>query len=184
MVSSPFPRVHIHYLRPPNHVTVYRQHLIHDDGRVKVTFARDLRLPKPVRVGGEVVLESGSDVIWFTYPGRWHDVGRFHRADGQFTGIYANVLTPCVFQPGHDWETTDLFLDLWLPAAGGPIQILDEDELQTAEEAGALSRRLAEQARGEVTRLLGLWEEGAWPPPDVHTWTRDQVLSRWRAAYP
>jgi predicted RNA-binding protein associated with RNAse of E/G family len=178
---APFPRVHIHYRRPPNHLTIYRQDLVHDDGRVKVTFARNISLPKAVQVDGEVVLEPGSDVIWFTYPGLWHDVGRFHGADGRFTGIYANILTPCVFQPGHDWETTDLFLDLWLPAEGGPPQVLDAEELQIAEEAGVLSRRLAEQARDEVTRLLRLWEQGAWPAPEVHTWTRDRILAEYRA---
>jgi predicted RNA-binding protein associated with RNAse of E/G family len=172
--------VHIHYRRPPDRITLYRQDMIHEDGHVKVTLARNLVLSGPVLVDGEVVLESGSDVLWFTYPGAWHDIGRFHLADGRFTGIYANVLTPCIFQPGHDWETTDLFLDLWIPIRGGPPQILDEEELRLAEEAGAISPHLARQARAEVARLLRQWEVGAWPPPEVHAWTRERAL----AAYP
>ena len=61
----------------------------------------------------EVALERGSDAVWFTFPGLWHDIGRFHRSDGTFTGIYANILTPPLIQPDGVWHTTDLFLDLW-----------------------------------------------------------------------
>jgi predicted RNA-binding protein associated with RNAse of E/G family len=172
-----FPRVHIHYRRPPDRITIYRQDLIHEDAHVKVTLARNLALPVPVQVDGEPILEGGSDVLWFTYPGAWHDVGRFHRADGRLTGLYANVLTPCVFQPGHDWETTDLFLDVWLPADGGRPQILDEDELKAAEASGVIPEAWAKRARAEVRRLVAAWDARQWPAPEVYAWTRERALA-------
>ena len=49
---------------------------------------------RPTVVNGRAVLEPGAPVVWFTFPGRHHDIGRFHTADGTFTGCYANILTP------------------------------------------------------------------------------------------
>jgi len=182
------PEIRIHYLRPPDHHTVYRQHLVHEDGRVKVTLARNLPFEPPLRIREEVALEQGSDAVWFTFPGAWHDIGRFHRADGTFTGIYANIITPCVFQPGGDWETTDLFLDLWIPARSlaspdtgsaqdpGPF-LLDAEELDEAESSGHLPPRLVQAARAEARDLLRRAAAGRWPPPIVHAWTRERALS-------
>ena len=169
--------IHIHYLRPPEEMRIYRQHLIHDDGRVKVTLARDLLFDPPLCILDRIAMESGSDAVWFTFPGAWHDIGRFHRADGTFTGTYANILTPCVFQPGGDWETTDLFLDLWIPAEGGPAVILDEEELEEALEADQLDSALGQRAREEIRRLQVGLEEGVWPPPVVEEWTRERALA-------
>jgi predicted RNA-binding protein associated with RNAse of E/G family len=181
------PEIRIHYLRPPDRRTVYRQHLVHDDGRVKVTLARDLPFDPPLRIRGKIALERGSDAVWFTFPGAWHDIGRFHLADGTFTGIYANIITPCVFQPGGDWETTDLFLDLWIPArppespdpvsarAPGPF-LLDAEELDEAESSGHVPPRLARAARAEAHDLLQRTAAGTWPPPIVHAWTRERAL--------
>ena len=171
------PSIQIHYLRPPEEMRIYRQRLIHDDGRVKVTLARNLLFDPPLRILDRIALESGSDAVWFTFPGAWHDIGRFHRADGTFTGIYANILTPCVFQPGGDWETTDLFLDLWIPAEGGPAVILDEEELEDALAAGQLDSALGQRAREEIQRLQVGLEEGGWPPPVVEEWTRARALA-------
>jgi len=192
-LSGSCPEVRIHYLRPPDRITVYRQCLVHDDGRVKITLARDLPFDPPLRIGGQVALERGSDAVWFTFPGAWHDIGRFYLADGTFTGLYANLITPCVFQPGGDWETTDLYLDLWIPAASssaapGPgtdgsealqavrPRLLDETELEEAESQGHLSRRLAALARAEAESLLSQASAGSWPPGVVHAWPRRRAL--------
>jgi len=171
-------KVHIHYLRPPDRTTVFIQDLIHDDGRVKVTFARDLRFDPPLEIRGEPALETGSDAVWFTFPGAWHDIGRFHRADGTFTGIYANMITPCVFQPGGDWETMDLCMDLWIPAGGDGPMLLDEDELDEAERKGWLGADLAGRARIEGRRLLDAARAGTWPPPVVAEWPRERALAQ------
>ncbi|HEU0055466.1 MAG TPA: DUF402 domain-containing protein, partial [Longimicrobium sp.] len=134
----PLPTVDIYYRRLPDRVQVFRQIVLEETDDYVVTFLPAAELERPVTVGdGAVILEPGSPVVWFTYPGRWHDVGRFHRADGTFTGIYANVLMPVAILPGQ-WETTDLCLDVWL-GADGRLEVLDQDEFAEARRRGWLS---------------------------------------------
>ncbi len=168
--------------------------MIADLPDVKVTLARDVPFPSPVTIDGRTVLEPGADAVWFTFPGRWHDIGRFHRADGTFTGLYANILTPPSLDAGEGgapsegsggggdeedpvvWHTTDLFLDLWLPPGGG-VTVLDEDQLAEAEAEGWVSREQARAARNEARRLVREHGRGSWPPAVVEEWTRERALA-------
>ncbi len=168
-MSDP-PLVDIHYLRPPDREQIFTQHLIWDEPDVKITLSTDLTFDPPLRIDDEVVLETGSQVIWFTFPGAWHDVGLFHRANGAFSGTYANILTPCVFEAGGIWRTTDLFLDVWTDPAGR-VQVLDEDELAEAEERGWVTGETAGRAREEAQTLKQQAEAGSWPPPVVGEWS-------------
>lgn len=174
-MSGPAPVVQIHYLRPPDRERVYRQLLVHDADDVKVTLARDVQHDPPLEIGGRPVLETGSDAVWFTFPGLWHDIGRFHRADGAFTGIYANVITPPVIHDDHVWETTDLFLDVWIEAGGG-LRVLDRDQLKEAEARGWVEPETARRARREAERIRRAHRVGRWPPPVVEAWTRQRAL--------
>ncbi len=169
------PRVTIHYLRPPDHRQTFRQPIIHESPEVIVTFSRAISVSSPMELGGEVVLETGSDIVWFTFPGLWHDIGRFHSARGTFTGFYANLLTPVEMLPGNIWRTTDLFLDVWMKPGHAP-RLLDEEELQDALDADALEARTARRAREEAEGILERASAGAWPPPVVHEWTRERAL--------
>jgi len=183
----------IHYRRPPDRVREFHQVVVEERNDVVVTLARDMSWPDPLLVDGEVALETGSSVVWFTFPGSWHDIGRFHRADGTLTGIYANVLTPVEFsekpagwgRAGRTdeapwiWDTTDLFLDLWLPAGeGGDVRVLDQDELDDALARGWVPKETAERASREAGRLVEAARTGRWPPSVVESWT----LSRAEAA--
>ena len=169
--------VTIHYRRPPDRLEVFEQAVVDDDGKCVVTFLPAARLKKPMEVDGRVVLEPGASVVWFTYRGDvWHDVGRFHLADGTFAGIYANVLTP-VRMEGARWETTDLFLDLWI-GADGDVGILDSDEFDAAARAGWIDAPTAVRAIGEVERLVSKARLGAWPPPHVAEWTLERARKR------
>lgn len=170
----PLPTVHIHYLRPPSREEVFRQLLVLDGEDVKVTLATDLDFDPPLRIGGEVALESGSDAVWFTFPGRWHDVGRFHLADGTLTGIYANVLTPPVLGRDLVWHTTDLFLDVWLPPGGSPT-VLDREELDEAAREGWVDEETRGRAVREAEHIVALAEEGRWPPEVVREWTLERA---------
>ena len=164
------PLVRIHYLRPPDREQVYTQHLIHEEDGAKITYARDLNLESPIRIAGSVVLETGSDAIWFTFPGAWHDIGIFHRADGSVTGTYANILTPCVFEESGIWRTTDLFLDIWVDPTGH-LLTLDEEDLDEAEAKGWVDPDTARRAWEEVRTLCGQAAAGLWPPDIVGEWT-------------
>jgi len=142
---------------------------------VKVTFARDLVVEPPRTIGGQVALERGSDIVWFTFPDVWHDIGRFHTADGVFRGFYANILTPPTFHPGGVWRTTDLFLDVWLRPGDDPI-VLDRDEMDEAYERGWINTKVRRRALEEVERILAALARGNWPPAVAHRWTRERAL--------
>lgn len=171
--------VDIHYRRLPDREQVFRQIVVDDAGDYVVTLLESAALPRAVTAGGRTVLEPGAPVVWATYPGRWHDVGRFHLAGGTFTGFYANVLTP-VEMDGARWETTDLCIDLWV-GADGTIVVLDEDELREAERRGWATPETASRARDEAAALLRRARSGEWPPREIREWTLErarETLSR------
>jgi uncharacterized protein len=169
-------RVEIHYRRPPDRLEIYSQRLVQRTDRVLVTLLERLETGAAIRIDGRTVLEPGSPIVWFTFPGMHHDVGRFHTADGRFTGIYANILTPVRFLAPCVWETTDLFLDVWLESARRP-RLLDEDELQAAIEAGHLPPAVAARARAEAEHVMEQARSGAWPPAIVDEWTLERALA-------
>jgi len=184
--------VHIHYHRPPDRTEVYVQALVVDDPAVKVTYQPATPIPRPVVVEGRRVLDPGAPAVWFTFPGLWHDIGRFHDARGRFTGLYANILTPCVLHPEETrlaeggsaggphaplrWDTTDLFLDVW-SGADGTVRLLDEEDLEAALAAGHVTEAAAGAARQEARRILQEIRAGSWPPPVVEAWTLARVRS-------
>jgi len=167
--------VNIHYRRLPTRETVYRQHLLLDAPEVKITLAHPVLIDAPVQIQGTVVLEAGADAVWFTFPGRWYDIGRFHLADGQFTGLYVNILVPPRFD-GLDWYTTDLFLDIWM-GLDSPPQILDQDQLDEALAAGWITAELAARAEAEAEAIMALISGREWPPAIVDEWTLDRALA-------
>jgi len=166
--------VRIYYRRPPAREDTFVQTLVARTPEVVVTYMEKSLVPRPVRVGGNVVLEHDAPAIWFTFPGRWYDIGRFHLADGSFTGIYTNILTPVRFRDAASWETTDLFLDHWLDPDGG-AKILDEDEFEAAVAAGWIDEELERIARAEIERIQESAAAGVWPPRVVEDWTLERV---------
>ncbi|HSJ10606.1 MAG TPA: DUF402 domain-containing protein, partial [Longimicrobiales bacterium] len=145
----------IHYTRLPARTTIFRQRFVHRTHDCTVTLMEHTELARPVRADGRVILEPGAPVVWFTFDGAWHDIGRFHTADGRFTGFYANILTPVESIGEREWRTTDLCLDVWLDADGS-VLLLDEDELAEAESRGDVDSATAGAARGEADRLIAL----------------------------
>jgi predicted RNA-binding protein associated with RNAse of E/G family len=173
-VTQAHTSVRINYLRPPDRRDVFIQRLLLDSPEVKITLAEAVPFDPPILILGEVALEVGSDAVWFTFPGLWHDIGRFHRANDVFTGIYANILTPPVIQSCGEWETTDLFLDVWVDPEGH-LSVLDADQLWEAEAKGWVSGNQAKRAREEVDWIKKEFAAGRWPPPVVEEWTLERA---------
>jgi predicted RNA-binding protein associated with RNAse of E/G family len=172
--------VEIHYLRPPDRMTIFRQRLVHQGDGCIITLMERTPLPRPVRAAGRVILEPGAPAVWLTFPGAWHDIGLFHDAAGRFTGWYANILTPVRFLAPLAWQTTDLFLDVWW-GAEGTVLLLDEDELEDALRRGWLDVPTAANARAEAARLLDD-ASGRWPPDIAREWTLQRALDAIAAA--
>lgn len=173
-------RVQIHYRRIPDRERIYDQRVVCERDDVVVTLSEPIDLSAPMLRDGHVMLERGSLALWFTFPGAWHDVGRFHAADGTYTGLYANVLTPPVME-GDVWHTTDLFLDVWWPD-GGEAEVLDEDELDEAFGREQIDSETVARARAEAARLIERARAGTWPPPVVREWTLERALAELGAA--
>ncbi|CAN5820797.1 hypothetical protein BH23GEM6_BH23GEM6_08820 [soil metagenome] len=165
--------ISIRYRRIPDHERVFRQLLIAELDQCVVTLLEETRLERPVTARGKTILEPAASVVWFTYPGKWYDIGRFHLADGTFTGFYANILTP-VIMDGNRWETTDLLLDVWL-GADGQVEVLDQDEFGAAIQNGWLDVNTAERARSTAATLAARASVGSWPTAHVHEWTLDKA---------
>jgi predicted RNA-binding protein associated with RNAse of E/G family len=175
-VGSTAETVRIRYRRPPDREDVFIQRLVQRTPDCVVTLMRHTPLAAPLHVGGRVILEDGAPVVWFTFPGAWHDIGRFHTAAGTFTGLYANILTPVRFLSAGEWETTDLFLDLWRDADGG-VHVLDADELAAARAGAWIDAAAADAARREADRLVAAARAGAWPPSIVGAWPLERALA-------
>ena len=167
--------VDIHYRRLGRQAETYRQLVLESGAAAIVTFQSHTLMEAPARVDGATILEPGSPVIWFTFPGAWHDIGLFHRADGTYTGVYSNVLTPVEFVGEGAWDTTDLCLDVWAPT-GGHARLLDEAELDEAEAASLVEGELAGRARAEAAALLRDHRAGRWPPRIVGEWSLERAL--------
>jgi predicted RNA-binding protein associated with RNAse of E/G family len=152
----------IHYHRPDRGTTVFEEQLLLDTPDVKVTLLEAYD-GADASADGRLILSAGAPVLWFVYPSLCRDVGRFHLADGTFTGWYTNLRAPMRTE-GDDWYCTDLFLDHWLPADGGPGTWLDDDELTAATRAGLMSPAHLEVVAAERAAVDHALANGTWPP--------------------
>ena len=168
--------VDIYYRRIGRPEDTYRLFVLESSPELVVTFQPRTPIDQPIVVDDLTILEPRSPIIWFTFPGKWHDIGLFFRNNGGHTGMYANVLTPVDFIDSRTWSTTDLCLDVWVPR-WGPVRTLDEDELSDAEGAGQVDAKLAERARAEAGSLVHSHSANAWPPPVVGEWSLARALS-------
>jgi predicted RNA-binding protein associated with RNAse of E/G family len=154
--------VRIHYHRPDRGTTVFVEHLVLDTPDAKVTLL-DTYDGRDAFAGDRLILSAGAPVVWFVFPQLCRDVGRFHLADGTFTGWYTNLRAPMRIEEG-DWYCTDLFLDHWLPADGGPGAWLDEDELAAATRAGLVEPAHLSLIAAERAAVDHALAGGTWPP--------------------
>ncbi len=174
MDGEPGSTVRIRYRRPPDRLDIFEQRLVFRTDGVLVTLLEHSGVPRPLVVEGAPVLSARSPILWFTFPGEWHDIGRFHDEAGHFTGYYANVLTPVHLRDESTWETTDLYLDVWL-GTDGAVRVLDEAELEEALAAGHITRATGARARSEAARLVRAARAGAWPPAVARQWTLERA---------
>ena len=131
-------------------------------------------MPQPLQLDGTTILEPRAAVVWFTFPGKHHDIGRFHLRDGTFTGFYANVLRPVRCMDRLNWRIDDLYLDVWL-GEDGSFRVLDRDELNSALAQQHISEADAAAAHKEAEQLERLWRQDMWPPEIVHEWTLERA---------
>ncbi len=153
--------IRFRYHRPGKSVEVFRHRLVLDRPEVKVLVSQSFE-GRSLRIDGETILETGAPIVWFVFPDKWYDIGRFHLADRTFTGWYTNFATP-VEMRGENWSASDLFLDLWQPAHGDPLW-LDEEEFERAARSGLLDSSTVRRVMNERSLLELELRTGRWPP--------------------
>lgn len=145
------PRVDVE-VRRGSHVQRFRQELLADGPKWKITLqVLDARF-KPVRIDEATTLRPGSLLMWFLRPGQPFEIGAFYHGRGAFQGYYINLIRPPRLQ-SPPWIIEDLYLDVWLPEGGDGV-LLDEDELDAAVARGELSAEEAGEVRAVGARLL------------------------------
>ena len=99
--------------------------------------------------------------------GGWVLRRTYHRADGTLIGELYNVQTPAEVGPGVV-RYTDLEVDV-LRLPDGRVEVVDEEDLEAAVRARAISRDVAEKATtiahrlAEILRAGGDWREADAP---------------------
>ncbi|WP_420615081.1 DUF402 domain-containing protein [Candidatus Palauibacter sp.] len=145
------PRVDVE-IRRGSDVQRFRQELLADGPRWKITLqVLDARF-KPVKIDEATTLRPGSLLLWFLRPGQPFEIGAFYHGRGTFQGYYINLIRPPRLQSPR-WIIEDLYLDVWLPEGGDGV-LLDEDELDAAVARGELSAAEAGEVRAVGARLL------------------------------
>ncbi len=156
------PSINYEYRRPGKPATHFQEWLVLDRPDVKVLLLEEYAGPD-VRVDRVPILASGAPIVWYVFPEKWHDIGRFHLADGTLTGWYTNLCLPVQIGPDR-WVGNDLFLDLWQPAEGEP-RWLDEDELDQAVRSRLIDPATRRRIQNERTMIDLQLKQDAWPPP-------------------
>ncbi len=152
------------YRRLPDRVNYFQQQLLYEDDKVIVTSQR-VKPSSPIVLNGETVLGDNFTAVWFVFTGLWYDIGKIYNLNNEWTGYYCDIMKPVKRSPDQ-FEIVDLFLDLWV-CPDGSYEIQDEDEFETALEAGVISTELAEKARNALDDLINEVIGGRFPPEFV-----------------
>ena len=166
--------IQLHFDRPGKGVTQFEEWLVLDRGDTKVLLLEHYD-GDDVVADGKTILAAGAPVVWYVFPETWHDVGRFHDAEGNLTGLYTNLCTPMEMD-GANWRTRDLFLDLWQPVDGDPVW-LDEDELKAAVRSNIIDTYTHKRIKNERALIDMQVKLNSWPPPITRDIDLEQAQS-------
>ena len=166
------------YTRPGKETVVYDQWLVHESESVVVLFMERYTGPK-LSIEGEQVIDVGGSILWFLFPGAWHDIGKFYLSGGTLTGWYTNLCTPWQTN-GDDWSSTDLFLDQWTSVSGNSLW-LDEGEFEDACANKLLMAGQQERTREERDRIQKKIHAGDWPPGEVEVMDLEEARATVRS---
>lgn len=165
--------------RPTEEPRTYRLELLREAPEPAVALQRWPDGAEPRHVTGDLVLEPGSVLLWYLFPGRGYEVAAFHDPDERLLGHYTNLIRPPELRAdeggnGRRWVVEDLCLDLWQPVGGEP-RVLDREELERAVASGAIDREEAERTERLASELADRGRAGDWPPAAVARWPLERV---------
>ncbi|MFG3508362.1 DUF402 domain-containing protein [Streptomyces sp. NPDC047821] len=146
----------------------YPAEVVSDDGTlltVRAPWAAD-----GVRDFGFVRFEPGDVFTEHYWRDRWYAVKEVRTGEGALKGWYCDITRPASVR-GSEVVVEDLDLDLWVPADGGEVLRLDEDEFAASglEERDPVAAAAALQA---LDALEALAREGRLPGAGQETGQR------------
>lgn len=160
--------VDIVYKRLPNDVHVYPGTLRQATSS-RLVIESPIAVTAPRKILDGVIADAGFLAIWFIYRHRWYDVGKFYDKDRNFLGYYCDIIKPVtrLLSSGTRTATiTDLFLDLWV-TKDHQYTILDENEFDTAQKKGYITKTVASQARKQLSSLIRRVRTKQFPPESI-----------------
>ncbi|MEM2904445.1 MAG: DUF402 domain-containing protein [Candidatus Bathyarchaeia archaeon] len=125
----------------------------YDEGRAELRLRRTLR-PGGLYDGLGVRKEEGDYAVTDVKLDAWSLRTRYFSKGGALKGAYVNLNTPVELYPTAI-RYVDLEVDLTVTAEGD-VHVVDEERLDEAAEKGVITEELAEAAKRELERLLGL----------------------------
>jgi protein associated with RNAse G/E len=87
-----------------------------------------------------------------TKKGDWHIVTKYFSKDGKWKGTYINLNTPVEIYP-NAIRYVDLEVDICL-LPDGSVRVLDMEKLENALEKGVISKKLFEDAKERVSKII------------------------------
>lgn len=159
-------------IRRGDDVQRFDQEILRDDGDLKITLQILASSFPSTHIDDTTVLDAGSLLIWYIFPGRWYEIGLFYDQTDAFLGHYINLIRPPTFEVTR-WVVEDLYLDVWAPADRSPM-LLDENELDEAVTRGKLAVEEADEVRKLGHVMLARAEKHRWPPP-LQKWSPELV---------
>ncbi|MFC8917226.1 DUF402 domain-containing protein [Streptomyces sp. NPDC057116] len=146
----------------------YPAEVVSDDGTlltVRAPWAAD-----GVRDFGFVRFEPGDVFTEHYWRDRWYAVKEVRTGEGALKGWYCDITRPASVR-GSEVVVEDLDLDLWVPADGGEVLRLDEDEFAASglEERDPVAAAAALQA---LDALEALARDGRLPGASQETGQR------------
>jgi len=160
--------VTIRYKRLPDNLGHFEGVLLQESSN-RLIVEQYLRVRKPRKAFGNVIVADGYLTVWFIFRKKWYDVGKFYDQEGTFTGYYCDIIRPVarlLASPSKTSIITDLFLDLWINRDGRCLT-LDENQLEDALADRIISKSLANKARGELDALVKSVKAGTFPPRTI-----------------
>ncbi len=157
----------------PDEVLRWRHWKLFEDDQVLVSAFFDPELPRPLKVGDEVILEGTFAGISYNFWDKWYNVISVYDEDLVFKGYYTDILTPIQ----KTWTlvtATDLFLDLFV-FPDDRWKVVDEDEFDRALEEGLMDEGIAKNAKAALDEVCGKARAGEWPPEVVKRIPKDPV---------
>ncbi len=158
-------KIHLIYKRIPNRVLEREDEVVVDLGDIIVAKSEFKGMLTPLKVNGVKVIDNGYTMVYFAFVGRNYDVLKVYDEEGNFKGLYIDVLA-YTRREGNTLEMLDLFLDVFVFPDRDAF-LIDEDELEMALNYGLIDKETFDFAYSMAREILEKLKRGEFPPAIV-----------------